>query len=135
MRLIQINFLSLLFISLLPFSSALVGEYTGVFFSQAFYAFNMAALALLSIWQMNHLVAHPELTAGPVPPPVAAGSRFRCWSLVAVAALAVLISWFFPYFGTTAFMLMMVLGRIGRRLEKRHAERLQSEQLTATLSV
>ena len=41
-----INVAALLFASLLPFSSALVGEHSRFFTAQVFYAANMAALAL-----------------------------------------------------------------------------------------
>jgi uncharacterized membrane protein len=117
-KLLWINMVSLLFASLLPFSSALVGEHSELFTAQAFYAGNMAVLALASIWQLRHLQRHPQIcTDGGFPPGIAKGARFRCWSLLAVAALAVLIAWFAPRFGTMAFMLMILLARIGRRME------------------
>jgi uncharacterized membrane protein len=117
-RLLWINLLSLLFASLLPFSSAMVGEYSQLFRAQAIYASNMAVLALLAIWQLSHLRAHPQLCQPPgFPEGVWRGARFRCWSLVATAGLAALLAYFEPRFGTLAFMLMFFLGRIGRRLE------------------
>jgi uncharacterized membrane protein len=122
-KLLWINVVSLLFASLLPFSSALVGEHAQFFSAQVFYAANMSALALVAIWQIGHLAKHPELCQAPVPWYVAKAVRFRCFSIVAVAALAVAIAWFNPYFGTTAFMLMAVLGRLGRRMETREAEK------------
>ena len=117
-KLLWINMLSLLMASLLPFSSALAGEYGRTFLSQAIYAGNMAAMALLAIWQVRHLLQHPQLCveAG-FPAAAARGALFRCWSLVAVAALAIVIACFEPRFGTMAFILMIFLGRIGRRLE------------------
>jgi uncharacterized membrane protein len=117
-RLLWINLLSLLFASLLPFSSAMVGEYNMLFRAQALYAANMAVLALLAIWQLSHLGKHPDLCQPPgFPESVARGARFRCWSLVATAVVAAAIAYFEPRFGTLAFMLMFLLGRIGRRLE------------------
>lgn len=122
-KLLWINVVALLFASLLPFSSALVGEHSRFFTAQVFYAANMAALALMAIWQITHLEQHPELCHPPVPRYVARGARFRCWSLVAVAALAVVLAAIDPRIGTLAFMLMLVLGRIGRRIETREAEK------------
>jgi len=123
MRLLWIQIYSLLFASLLPFSSALVGEHAQYFAAQVFYAANMAALALLAVWQISYLEAHPNLCDPAVPWYVAKGARFRCWSIVAVAALALVIASFAPPFGTLAFALMAVLARVGRRIEARGAAR------------
>ena len=123
-KLLWINVVSLAFASLLPFSSALVGEYGSLFAPQVIYAANMAALSLVAIWQLDHLEKHPELChPSPFPRHVAKAARFRCWSLAAVAALAVVIATFDPRFGTLAFMLMILLGRIGRRIEATEARK------------
>jgi uncharacterized membrane protein len=123
-KLLWINVVSLAFASLLPFSSALVGEYGRLFAPQVVYAANMAALSLAAIWQLDHLEKHPELCyPSPFPRHVAKAARFRCWSLCAVAALAVVIATFDPRLGTLAFMLMIILGRVGRRIEAREAEK------------
>jgi uncharacterized membrane protein len=128
--LLWINVLSLLFASLLPFSSALVGEHGHLFLPQLFYAANMATLSLFAIVQLRYLASHPDLCVeGGFPAAVLRGASFRCWSLVAVAALAVAIAAVDPRFGTMAFMLMWPLGRIGRRLQDRHpAPPLSTEQ-------
>jgi uncharacterized membrane protein len=117
--LLWINLVALLFASLMPFSSALIGEHGGRFASQAFYAANMAALALATVWQLHHLSKHPELCDPPLPRAIVVGARFRGWSLVALAAVAVAIAWWDPRYGTMAFVLMFLLVRIARRLESR----------------
>lgn len=122
-KLLWINMLGLLFASFLPFASSLVGEHAGFFVAQVIYAVNMSAMAMIAIWQINHLAANPEICDPPVPHYVVKAVRFRCSSIVAVAALAIAIALWNPYFGTTAFILMAVLGRIGRRMEQRGAER------------
>jgi uncharacterized membrane protein len=122
-KLLWINVIALLFAGLLPFSSALVGEHTGLFWAHVFYAANMAALALAALWQITHIERHPELWHVPLPWYVAKAARFRCWSLVAVAALAVAFAAIDPRIGTLAFMLMFLLGRMGRRMEAREAEK------------
>jgi uncharacterized membrane protein len=68
-KLLRINLISMLFASLLPFSSAMVGDYNNLFRAQALYAANMAALALFTIWQLSHRVNHPELCEPPGFPP------------------------------------------------------------------
>lgn len=123
-KLLWINVIALAFASLLPFSSALVGEYGRLFAPQVVYALNMAALSLAAIWQLDHLQKHPELCyPSPFPRHVAKAARFRCWSLAAVAALAIVIATVDPRLGTLAFMLMLLLGPMGRRMEAREAEK------------
>jgi len=122
-KLLWINVVSLAFASLLPFSSALVGEYGRLFAPQVVYAGNMAALALCAIWQLHHLQKHPELChPSPFPPHIAKAALFRCWSLAAVAALAVVIAIFEPRLATLAFISMVPIGRVARRIEARAAE-------------
>jgi uncharacterized membrane protein len=120
-KLTWINVLGLLFASLMPFSSALIGEHAGRFASQVFYDANMAALALVTLLQLSHIRAHPELCDPPMPAALAAGARFRCWSLVVLALVGVAIAWRYPRFGTMSFVLMFLLARLGRRAEARAA--------------
>jgi uncharacterized membrane protein len=120
-KLLWVNLLTLLFASLVPFSSALVGEHSRFFSAQVFYAANMALLALLTVVQISHIERHPELCATALPAHIARGARFRCWSLAAVAALAVALAAFDPRYGTLAFLLMFPLARISRRREAREA--------------
>jgi uncharacterized membrane protein len=121
MKLTWINVLALLFASLMPFSSALIGEHSQRFASQLFYDANMAALAIATLLQLAHIGAHPELCDPPIPRALLAGARFRCWSLVALALAGVAIASWQPRFGTLAFVLMFLLARIGRRVEARAA--------------
>lgn len=117
-KLLQINLVSLLFASFLPFCSALVGEWSRAFVSQLFYAGDLAALGLVALWQLRHLLAHPELLAEPMPDGFVRGARLRSRGLVATALLAVAIAAWRPPFATVAFALMAVVNPIGRRLER-----------------
>ncbi len=47
--------------SLMPFSSALSGEYGGQLVSQAIYSTNMAALGITALLVLRHVRTHPEL--------------------------------------------------------------------------
>ena len=118
-KLLWINVVSLLFVSMMPFSSALTGEFGGEFIAQVIYAANMTALALVSIWQYRHLDQHRELTHNGFSLDVVNAGRFRCWSLVVTALLAVAIAWFFPRIATMAFALMPLLSRVSRRFHTR----------------
>jgi uncharacterized membrane protein len=53
----------LLFISLLPFSSSLIGEHPDFLGSHIVYATNLIGVELAVIWRSYHLRRHPELFA------------------------------------------------------------------------
>ncbi len=117
-RLMRINLVSLLFASLVPFCSSLVGEWSRAFVSQAVYALVMAALGLASLWQLEHLVSHPALLASPMPAGIVRAARVRTLGLVATAGVAVLIAAWRPVLATMAFALMAVVDPLSRRLER-----------------
>ncbi len=105
-------------VSLMPFASALGGEYAGVLFAQIVYSAHMILLSTFSLLVVRYLCRHPELWASEVPARFYHGARFRTLSLMAVAVVAVPINAAAPGFGSTAFILMFPLTRIGRRLER-----------------
>ena len=121
-RLVWINIVALLFASLLPFASSIVGEYPGLLPSQCLYAAVMAGMALTALWQLHHLGAHPELCHHPMPRGVRRAAMLRIVGLLGTAALAVLIALVDPRFATMAFMLMGVIGPLSTRLERRTSE-------------
>ena len=115
--------------SLIPFSSALSGEYSGTLFSQIFYSANMALLGMMALLKSRHVHLHPALCSTPMPIGVFKGAQVRMIGLIAIAFVAVLIAWALPNMGSignVAFMLMVVFGKISRRVEARHANE-QSE--------
>ncbi len=105
-------------VSLMPFASALAGEYAGLLFAQIVYSAHMILLAAFSLLLVRYLCRHPELWAVELPPRFYRGARFRTLSLMAVALVAIPLNKAVPGFGTTAYMLMFPLTRIGRRLER-----------------
>lgn len=120
-RLVWINLLALLFASLLPFASSIVGEYPGLLPSQCLYAAVMAGMAFTALWQLHHLSRHPELCHSPMPRGVRQGAMLRIGGLIGTAVLAVLIALADPRFATVAFMLMAVIGPLSARVERRSA--------------
>lgn len=111
-------------VSLMPFSSALTGEYGGALVSQIFYSMNMALLGIMALLKSRYVHKHPELCSIPMPAGVFKGARVRTIGLIVVAAIAILITWAIPgkgAIGNVAFMLMVVFGKIGYRIEARHA--------------
>jgi uncharacterized membrane protein len=117
-RLIWANMLLLAAVSLMPFSSALVGEFSGAFFAQALYALNMALLALLSLACAVLVFRHGRHGDRPMSAATFRAARWRSIGLLALCLLDLLIAWFVPSLGTVAFAGMAVVGAIARRLER-----------------
>ena len=111
-------------VSLMPFSSALAGEYGGALTSQIIYSANMILLGTMALLKSRYVHRHPELCAVAMPLGMYKGARIRTSGLIAVAIAAILITWALPgrgVIGNTAFMLMFVFGKIGRGVEAREA--------------
>jgi uncharacterized membrane protein len=105
--------------SLMPFSSALAGEYARVLFSQVFYSTNMLLLSAVSLLMHRYVFRHQELVGAPMPPAFYRAARFRLLGLIVVALVAIGMAMLIPGTGNVAFMLMMPISIISGRLERR----------------
>jgi len=120
-------------VSLMPFSSALVGEYQIIFFSQIFYAINLAAIALLAILQSRYVYKHAAVGGTPgMPAAVYHGARFRNFGLVFLALLSIVLGNYVPGTGNIVFALMAILSPISRRRETRELAKLSAASTPAT---
>jgi uncharacterized membrane protein len=117
-RLLSLNILQLACVSLLPFSSALVGEFGRAVFSQLFYSGNIVLLALFSLLIGVRIGRNPRLQSAPIPHGMFEAARFRLFGLIAVSLAAVGITAIFPGAGNMAYMLMWPIGAFSRRLER-----------------
>jgi TMEM175 potassium channel family protein len=104
-------------VSLLPFSSSLVGVFSGAFVSQCVYSANMSLLALTSFFMTRYVWRHPELWDKPLPAGYYRAARFRVLGSMTVALAAIGIARVAPGAGNAAFTLMFAISRYGRRLE------------------
>ncbi len=130
-KLLALCILQLGFVSLMPFSSALAGEFAGTWFSQVFYSINMMFLAISAMLITRYIYWHPELCMPPMPKGTYLASRFRLAGLIVISLSAIIISKYLPGIGNSAFMLMMVIGPISRRIEARHnSQSLESSTLS-----
>lgn len=120
-RLVVYNLAQLGFVSLMPFSCAVLGEHAGVL-SQAVYSFNMAMLAATGLLIARHIHRHPELSGTPMSRGVYNGVRIRIGGLVAISAVAIVVQALLPEvgngIGNIAFMLMAVISPLSRRVER-----------------
>lgn len=131
-KLLALNLVQLGFASLMPFSSALSGEFGKALFSQVFYSANMTMLSILAILISRHIYRHPELCVHPMSENMYLGSRFRVGGLIAISIVAILIAMVVPSAGNAAFMLMMFIMPVSRRIEARGST---PSNESATLSV
>lgn len=120
-KLLALNLVQLGFASLMPFSSALSGEFGKTLFSQVFYSANMVLLSVMAILVARYIHRHPELCVHPMPESMYRASRFRIGGLIVISIAAVGIAAVIPQAGNAAFMLMMFIMPITRRIEARGA--------------
>ena len=132
-KLVGLNLVQLGLASLMPFSSALSGEFGATLFSQLFYSMNMALLAVLALLIARYIRRHPELCIHAMPESVYRAARFRVTGLIVISAAAVGIAIMLPGAGAgnMAFMLMMVIVPISRRIEAQ-AEKSTASDITTT---
>ena len=120
-RLVALNLLQLAVASLMPFSSALSGEYGNVLLSQVVFSVNMALLGVTALLVLEYVHRHPGLAAAPMPPGLYVGARLRILGVIAISVVAVLLGAFLPIpaMGNMAFFLMAVISPLSRRIERR----------------
>jgi uncharacterized membrane protein len=103
----------------MPFSSALAGEFGATLFSQIFYSSNMALLSVLALLIARYIYRHPDLCIHPMAEGAYRAARFRISGLILISTAAVLIAMILPAGGNMAFMLMIVIMPISKRIEAR----------------
>ncbi len=121
-KLAVLNLLELAFVSLMPFTSMLIGEFGGYLISQIFYSLNMTLMSLTALAVGRHVHRHPELCSRSFSLGRYRAARMRLFGLILISAVAVVIGAFLPSrtaAGNMAFMLMVVIGPLSRRLEQR----------------
>ena len=117
--LIALNIVQLGLVCLMPFSSALSGEFGRVMFSQIFYSCNMALLSILALLLARYVHRHPELCEHAMTEGAYRAAQLRVGGMIVVSAAAVAIATVLPGAGNIAFMLMTVIMPISLRVEAR----------------
>ncbi len=114
------NLYQLAFVSLMPFSAGLVGEFGGAPVSQIIYNGNMALLGLLALWKLRYVRQHPELASHPMETGTYHAILLRVGGLVAMAMTAILIVLVNgTAYATLVYLLMVPVGRYSRHLERK----------------
>ena len=92
-RFLERTLIFLLFISIIPWPTALAANYADRAVPEAravavLYAATMLMMGLTFAWGWSYLVAHPELVAGPARPALPAGPAGRCWAAWSTSSLS-----------------------------------------------
>ena len=134
-KLVALNMMQLGFASLMPFSSALSGEFGARWISQIGYSINMSLLSISAILVARYIHKHPELSIHAMSEGAYQAASFRIGGLIFISIVAVIISYHIPAAGNGAFMLMMVIMPISRRIEAHYNTQSRQVKESNTLSV
>lgn len=115
---VWLNIVYLGCVSLMPFSSALAGQYSRLLLAQVFYSGNMILLSGAGLALHRYAHRRPELWAQPFAPGFYRGARFRSLGLMGVALTAVGLTALVPGAGNAAFVLMAPISILSRRVER-----------------
>jgi uncharacterized membrane protein len=113
------NLFQLAFVSLMPFSAALIGGFGGEAISQIIYNGNMAALGLLGLIKLRYVRRHPELWSHPMEDGTYHATLVRIGGLLIASVGAMIIAQTAgTSFATLIYLVMIPLGSYSRRLER-----------------
>lgn len=111
---VRLELIQLALISLIPFSTALIGEHGDLAAAAAVYSANLFALAVLSWLRMSHLLAHPQLQAAPIDAPIATALRRRSGILVGATFVTLVLAFFVPGWNMLAMLPTALARRVAR---------------------
>ena len=105
---IWINLLWLLFVSVLPFPTSLLGHYPFQPLPLTIYGINLILVNLTGFFTMSYLRYHPELCSVPITP-AALRAQVPIYVLVnGIYAAAIGAAWFFPWLSYGVYILVLV---------------------------
>ncbi len=114
------NLFQLAFVSLMPFSASLLGEFPAEAIAQFAYNGNMVMLGLLSLVKLHYLRTHPVLAHHPMQAATYHAALLRIGGLVIAAVFAILLGVYAgTSFATLTYLAMMPIGTYSRRIERR----------------
>ncbi len=119
--LLTLNLAELAVVTLMPFSCSLIGEFPRSLVAQAIYSANMFLLGATALAVARYIRRHPALGSEPMSEPMYESARMRIGAVMLISILASLIGSLFtaPVVGNIAFMLMVVINPLSRRIERR----------------
>lgn len=118
------NFGFLLALTLMPFTSNLLGRYGDNPVSITLFGLNLVALSVTTQWMFRYAASHNLLVAKARSAHDELASRLRAYFAVAIVGLAILLGWFDTGVSRYAWLLFLlsptVSERLARVLERNH---------------
>jgi uncharacterized membrane protein len=111
---VRLELVQLACVSLMPFSTALIGEHGNLPAAAVVYAANMLAITVTGALRTRELLHNTEVRGDASTPAALRALRMRAWALPGCAAAAVGLGFFYPGWNMLA-MLPMVLIRAPAR--------------------
>ncbi|MBI2771321.1 MAG: DUF1211 domain-containing protein [Burkholderiales bacterium] len=106
---VRLELTQLACVSLLPFSTALIGEHGNLPLAAVIYAANMLAVTLTGALRTRELLHQPHVHIGPLQESVIRTLKMRSYVLPACAAAAVALGFFFPGWNMLAMLPMVFI--------------------------
>jgi uncharacterized membrane protein len=96
-------------VSLMPFSTALIGEHGDLPAAAVVYATNMLAITVSGALRTRELLHHTALHVETTDPAALRALKLRAWALPACAAAAVALGFFYPGWNMLAMLPMVYI--------------------------
>jgi len=128
-KLLWINIFLLLFVALMPFSTAFYSENFNLNGSFIFYCLNLAAIGFFSFWMTAYSIKKENIASQ-------VGSRYANWiklrALISplIFLLCIALTFLSPFLSRFSFILIFVFQSIGDRIYKKHAPATGAQSLT-----
>lgn len=108
---IWINVLGLLFISLIPFSTSLIGDYGDVFVAAVFFHVNLLLAGLVFFWQWTYISGKKELLVESIDAGIVKRMKWRNLLLPITSLVAIVVAFVTPGWSMAIYMLIMPIKR------------------------
>ena len=106
---VRLELTQLACVSLMPFSTALIGEHGDLPAAAVIYAANMLAITLTGALRTRELLHQPGVHIETLPAPVVRTLKMRSYALPGCAAAAVVLGFFYPGWNMLAMLPMVFI--------------------------
>ena len=116
--LLWINLCFMFGITMIPFSTSVLGEYGDLRSSAIVYGLNLLWLALLYWVQIDYLARHPHLATPALTPAVAQQFKRRVMVFIAVPLISVAVAFFNAWIAVHLYFVMAIVGFLPGRITR-----------------
>ena len=113
-RMLRLELLQLAFVSLIPFSTSVIGEYGYLPAAAVLYTANMVGMTLTGALRTRELLRNPHVHAEPIEEKVHGRLKLRALGLPACALAAFVLAFFVPGWNMLAMVPMVFLPGVRR---------------------